>query len=176
MPDWDQPTVDRLRSLWGEGHSTSIIGQRLGVSKNAVVGKAHRLNLPARPSPIRITTRSCRSSADKSRRRQLDTTPDDLASLTTDGQPVLFAPLTPAATAKLPTVHASPLLASSRPLHSTHQCSWPIGEPGTASFHFCTSNAEVGRPYCPAHCSIAYKPRRSRVQMEEVSFNREAVA
>ena len=43
----------RVRQLWSEGHSTAEIGRRMGVTKNAVVGKAHRLDLPARPSPIR---------------------------------------------------------------------------------------------------------------------------
>src|SRR5215469_18190843 len=51
--EWAEETILRLRSLWDEGHSTAEIGRRLGVSKNAVVGKAHRLDLPARPSPIR---------------------------------------------------------------------------------------------------------------------------
>lgn len=50
---WADDTILRLRRLWDEGHSTNEIGRRLGVSKNAVVGKAHRLDLPARPSPIR---------------------------------------------------------------------------------------------------------------------------
>lgn len=51
--EWADETIIRLRELWSEGHSTAEIGRRLGVSKNAVVGKAHRLDLPARPSPIR---------------------------------------------------------------------------------------------------------------------------
>lgn len=51
--EWAEETVARLRMLWDEGFSTAEIGRRLGVSKNAVVGKAHRLDLPARPSPIR---------------------------------------------------------------------------------------------------------------------------
>jgi GcrA cell cycle regulator len=51
--EWADETIIRLRELWDEGHSTAEIGRRLGVSKNAVVGKAHRLDLPARPSPIR---------------------------------------------------------------------------------------------------------------------------
>ncbi len=51
--EWTEETITRLRSLWSEGHSTAEIGRRLGVSKNAVVGKAHRLDLAARPSPIR---------------------------------------------------------------------------------------------------------------------------
>ena len=51
--EWTPDTIARLRSLWSEGHSTAEIGRRLGASKNAVVGKAHRLNLPTRASPIR---------------------------------------------------------------------------------------------------------------------------
>ena len=51
--DWNDENVRRLKTLWAEGHSTAEIGRRMGVTKNAIVGKAHRLNLPARPSPIR---------------------------------------------------------------------------------------------------------------------------
>jgi GcrA cell cycle regulator len=50
---WNEETIRHLRVLWTEGHSTAEIGRRLGVSKNAIVGKAHRLDLDARPSPIR---------------------------------------------------------------------------------------------------------------------------
>jgi GcrA cell cycle regulator len=50
---WNEETIRHLRDLWAEGHSTAEIGRRLGVSKNAIVGKAHRLDLDARPSPIR---------------------------------------------------------------------------------------------------------------------------
>ena len=51
--EWADKTILRLRELWAEGHSTAEIGRRLGVSKNSIVGKAHRLELPARHSPIR---------------------------------------------------------------------------------------------------------------------------
>ena len=51
--EWNEETIARLRALWAEGLSTAEIGRRMGISKNAVVGKAHRLNLPARASPIR---------------------------------------------------------------------------------------------------------------------------
>ena len=51
--EWTEETIERLRAFWAEGLSTAEIGRRMGISKNAVVGKAHRLNLPARPSPIR---------------------------------------------------------------------------------------------------------------------------
>jgi GcrA cell cycle regulator len=51
--EWSDEVILQLRALWDEGHSTAEIGRRLGVTKNAIVGKAHRLDLPARPSPIR---------------------------------------------------------------------------------------------------------------------------
>ena len=51
--EWNDDVIVQLRTLWDEGHSTAEIGRRLGVTKNAIVGKAHRLDLPARPSPIR---------------------------------------------------------------------------------------------------------------------------
>ena len=50
---WDDETIRVLRELWAQGLSTAEIGRRLSVSKNAIVGKAHRLELDARPSPIR---------------------------------------------------------------------------------------------------------------------------
>lgn len=50
---WTDEKVDTLKQLWSEGHTTGEIGKKLGVSKNAVVGKAHRLGLESRPSPIK---------------------------------------------------------------------------------------------------------------------------
>ncbi|QCE32664.1 GcrA cell cycle regulator [Acetobacteraceae bacterium] len=51
--EWTDEVIERLKTLWAEGHSTAEIGRRLGTTKNAVVGKAHRLKLPTRPSPIK---------------------------------------------------------------------------------------------------------------------------
>jgi hypothetical protein len=67
--EWAEETIVRLRALWDEGHSTAEIGRRLGVSKNAVVGKAHRLDLPARrrsgkrPATSLETSPDCRPDA-----------------------------------------------------------------------------------------------------------------
>lgn len=54
--EWTDALVARMRALWDEGLSTQAIGDRLGISKNAVVGKAHRLNFPSRSSPIKAST------------------------------------------------------------------------------------------------------------------------
>ena len=50
--EWTDDTIRELRQIWSEGHSTAEIGRRMGVTKNTVVGQAHRLDLPARPSPM----------------------------------------------------------------------------------------------------------------------------
>ncbi len=50
---WTPELIQNLSKLWAEGHSTAEIGRRLGISKNAVVGKAHRLALTPRPSPLK---------------------------------------------------------------------------------------------------------------------------
>jgi hypothetical protein len=49
---WPEPVIERLRALWAEGHSGAVIGRRLRVSRNAVLGKVHRLGLPPRTNPI----------------------------------------------------------------------------------------------------------------------------
>jgi GcrA cell cycle regulator len=54
---WPMEKIDLLRSLWARGDSGSEIGRIMGISKNAVVGRAHRLRLPARPSPIKVGQR-----------------------------------------------------------------------------------------------------------------------
>ena len=60
---WTPERIGNLESLWAEGHSTAEIGRRLGVSKNAVVGKAHRLGLPGRQSPIDAKRRQAKKDA-----------------------------------------------------------------------------------------------------------------
>lgn len=57
---WTDERIELLKSLWGEGLTTGEIGKRLGVSKNAVVGKAHRLGLKGRPSPIKRTRKAAK--------------------------------------------------------------------------------------------------------------------
>lgn len=51
--DWNDAAIQRLRDLWADGHSTAEIGRRMGVSKNSIVGKAHRLDLAKRADPVR---------------------------------------------------------------------------------------------------------------------------
>ncbi|HUB48226.1 MAG TPA: GcrA family cell cycle regulator [Acetobacteraceae bacterium] len=151
--DWNDVVIGRLRSLWEEGHSTAEIGRRLGVSKNAVVGKAHRLDLPDRPSPIR------RDFPPKPRPapRPPPTLPP-LPSLGSAPAPVVAKPVPPQATEWRP---AALRPSSVRPLGTrVIPCCWPIGHPGKPGFRFCEQGSVAGRPYCAQHCMLAYAKKR----------------
>ncbi len=165
--EWNQETIGRLRALWSEGHSTAEIGRRLGVSKNAVVGKAHRLDLSARPSPIRRDGSQASRSPPTPRRIEGPTLPPLLSAqkpmvpASPRPQPVRIPPPAPAAppilSAPPPRVQVVP-----RPFARTVACCWPIGEPGTKEFHFCDAGAVPGKPYCPEHAQLAYVRVRDR--------------
>ena len=150
--EWTAKAIDLLRALWAEGHSTAEIGRRMGVTKNAIVGKAHRLDLPARPSPIRKQEAGGSSAAP---RRRPSVREAALPAARIVPQPQPAAP-PPAATA--------PVAAAVRPFPraSMRSCCWPIGEPGTREFRFCAAEADPGRPYCAEHSAIAYVRARDR--------------
>ncbi len=156
--DWTAEAIERLKALWAEGHSTAEIGRRMGISKNAVVGKAHRLNLPARPSPIRRDAEPRPAPAPRA--------PRPIPAARVAPPPVLRpAPVVPAptpvvATLPAPVVRAFP---AARPRLGSRSCCWPIGEPGTSGFRFCGAEPMAGKPYCTEHAALAYvKPRDRR--------------
>ena len=152
--DWNDEAIGRLRALWDEGHSTAEIGRRLGITKNAVVGKAHRLTLPARPSPIRRTPGEASSPRRPAPRRVSGPT---LPSLIAAAAPAPRTPEPPRPQIALRAVPAAP-----RPPGRVSACCWPIGEPGTPSFRFCSDTAMHGRPYCADHAALAYVKVRDR--------------
>ena len=154
--DWTDDVIGRLKALWAEGVSTAEIGRRIGVSKNAVVGKAHRLLLEPRPSPIR---RGAPAAAPKrpAVRRTTGPTLPTMAPAATERERVMPPPPPPVSTPApvLRAVHRAPggrLVA----------CCWPIGEPGTRSFRFCDAESLPGKPYCGAHAALAYVKVRDR--------------
>ncbi len=148
---WTDERIAQLKAGWEGGMTASQIAEMLGegVSRNAVIGKAHRLGLESRPSPVKAGE-----------------------------EEVVAAPATaaPAVVAALPTpVAARP--AAKRPVRtgkaarttlldlSEKVCKWPIGHPGEPDFHFCGKPSQAGFPYCTEHCLVAYQaqlPRRDR--------------
>ncbi len=126
---WTDERISDLVRLWDAGHSASHIGKVLGVTKNAVIGKAHRLKLPARPSPIRRTP----------------------------GGPRLPKPAPVAK--RVPKIPVRPVFRATRARHGAPACLWPIGDPSEADFHFCGGETVPGKPYCLEHCARAYVTR-----------------
>jgi GcrA cell cycle regulator len=165
--EWAEETILRLRALWDEGLSTAEIGRRLGVSKNAVVGKAHRLDLPARPSPIRRDGNGGGAPRRTSPRRVAGPTLPPLSS--TSAMPALGT--SPSLLAHVPAAlprpappppPPRPAPAAPRSYGRVVTCCWPIGEPGTRSFRFCDVASEPGKPYCSDHVKLAYVKVRDR--------------
>jgi GcrA cell cycle regulator len=173
--EWTEETIARLRELWDEGHSTAEIGRRMGISKNAVVGKAHRLNLEGRPSPIRREGDAEPQPVSVRRRVTGPTLPPltaalpatlplaaapDSAPAPVPAPPPVPRPAAVAARAEM----AKPQLVVPVPVRPvrTHSCCWPLGDPGTRSFRFCDAGATQGKPYCAEHAAIAYVKVRDR--------------
>ena len=140
--NWSDERVEQLKSLWTEGLSASQIARALGgVTRNAVIGKVHRLGLAGRASPSR------------SERPRMP-----------------MAPKAPSVRSHVPAVpvveedplqledgsHATVLTISDR------MCRWPIGDPAATEFHFCGRSPKAGSPYCEAHARKAYQPQQAR--------------
>jgi GcrA cell cycle regulator len=161
--EWNEETIARLRALWAEGLSTAEIGRRMSISKNAVVGKAHRLNLPARPSPIRREG-SGGVPRPVAPRRVTGPTLPPLAAASAPAPQLVTAPLSqpPAAPSSVPRVVASRPASTTFRAIRPQSCCWPIGEPGTKSFRFCDAEATTGKPYCQEHAALAYVKVRDR--------------
>ncbi len=164
---WTDAKIARLTQLWAEGLATAEIARRLNLSKNAVVGKAHRLRLSERPSPIKPREggqpHRIAPAPPPGRRTGRPTLPRlaclrrPLAAATPDGA---LLPSPPS-----PSLEASALGTSTRP-RAAQPCCWPLGEPGSPRFRHCAAPATAGKPYCAAHCRLAYV--RGRAAPEEL--------
>jgi GcrA cell cycle regulator len=156
---WTEERVDLLKKLWADGLSASQIAAQLGgVTRNAVIGKVHRLSLSGRAKP-----------AASLRPRKLRTAPLARPSprhfiagntaLKTHAQPAprrLPAPV-PIEDIVVPISLNISLLA----LNDT-MCKWPIGDPAADGFHFCGHRNWNSLPYCEYHSRLAYQPAERR--------------
>ncbi len=154
--EWNEQRIEILRKLWGQGQTASQIAAILGgITRNAVIGKAHRLGLTGRPSPIK---REGEAGSEPRRKAALPTRRALPSAASFPAAPrgeTMPRPEMRAAPVSAPTRPASP--PPPRSLHSgTKTCSWPVGDPKHADFHFCGAPSEPGRSYCAEHCAVAY--------------------
>jgi GcrA cell cycle regulator len=142
---WTDERIALLKKLWGEGKSAAEIAKALGggLTRNAVIGKAHRLKLSNRVSPIQQNNKK---------------TPAPAAKVVEEKKTVAVK----AAPPKRTTSGVSMVNLKDR------MCRWPSGDPKDADFHFCGCEIVPGLPYCEDHAKAAYQtPSRSRVLAAE---------
>jgi GcrA cell cycle regulator len=146
--------------MWDAGVSTAAIGRLLGCGKNAVVGKARRLDLPSRPSPIRESAPGAPPSLRQirvQRKQSSSVRLPPLAVLSVPEPEVIMAPIQkkpPAPPAREQTAFASHQFPPKR------KCLFPFGELGTKGFRFCGEYVVTPGPYCDQCRRIAYSPKR----------------
>ncbi len=156
---WTEDRVAVLTKLWAEGLSASQIAKELGgVTRNAVIGKVHRLGLSGRAKPSRPKNVTPRK-ASPTRRKKTDKKPEKIVAKTvedkTASEPVRV--LAPLEAKPLPNGEYATVLTI-----RDHMCKWPIGDPAQSDFRFCGRRIKAGEPYCEAHCDVAYQPSRRR--------------
>lgn len=152
---WTEDRVEILTKLWAEGLSASQIAKELGeVTRNAVIGKVHRLGLSGRAKPSNPTKKPTRkATAARTRAARLPSAPRKQRS-------TISVPPPP------PPIEAKPMANGKYATILTirdHMCKWPIGDPSTSEFRFCGRKTEdKDEPYCTAHSRVAYQPSRRR--------------
>lgn len=147
-PGWSHERVELLKKLWADGLSASQIALRIGeVTRNAVIGKVHRLGLAGRATTSRVRTARPRSPA------------------------TIFVPVSKPsarpykalpAQILLPLLDETPNTGCSLADLTETMCHFPIGDPKRPGFHYCGRRKSFGSPYCEHHAAIAYNPAASK--------------
>jgi GcrA cell cycle regulator len=142
---WNEKNVNKLKELWGKGNTASQIAEIIGgISRNAVIGKAHRLNLSSK-----IKTRNASSS------QSFDNSSEENDYKQKQGRKSKFKSLLiekdfePENPKKLEELDES-------------SCKWPVGHPEEASFYFCGRSSLKNFSYCKLHLLYAYQPKGRR--------------
>ena len=176
---WTDERVDTLKRLWTEGLSASQIAKQLGgVSRNAVIGKVHRLGLEGRAAKAPKAPETVSPDAPEPRPAAA-ASPDNVTPLRpADPPPGAAAPEPEPLRADNDTGATAfedvtdddaeseivvPVPRKLKLVQLTERtCKWPIGDPMHDDFHFCGHEAEEGRPYCEYHSSLAFQPASER--------------
>ena len=181
---WTDDRVEILKKMWGDGKSASQIAKELGgVTRNAVIGKVHRLGLSNRsggggPAPKPAPKEQPVEAEAKPTPKPKAPEPKSLDPMmapakviprpklvVTAGQPLPPQPsaneISPEALASVREIEKKAKRLSVMEL-TERTCKWPVGDPATDDFWFCGLPAQTGKPYCEAHVGVAFQPMSSR--------------
>ena len=156
---WTDERVEMLKKLWLDGLSASQIAKQLGgVTRNAVIGKVHRLGLSGRAAPSQPARPAFK--APRPARPAATTVPVARRAVPPQGReaasPATRAPSPPLAPQPEERGVATVLTLGA------HMCKWPIGDPATDDFTFCGRRSADEGPYCVEHARVAYQPQQSK--------------
>ncbi len=184
---WTDDRVEQLKTLWTEGMSASQIAKELGgVTRNAVIGKVHRLGLSSRnqgkpeaaekPAEPAVATAAVAPAIEEVARAPEPESPvrkepvADSVKASDDKTSELPAPVTaPEGMVTIPSENQVDIAEIDRDAHklglmdlTERTCKWPIGDPSRGEFYFCGHAVVPGKPYCKGHTAAAYQPMSSR--------------
>jgi GcrA cell cycle regulator len=187
---WNDERVELLKKMWGEGQSASQIAKELGgVTRNAVIGKVHRLGLSnrngsgastaaaeakpapaaeAKPKPAPKPAAKPEPKPAAKTEAPAEATPAPVSrikAIIPAGQPLPPQPsaneIDPEALAKVSEIEKKAKRLTLMEL-TERTCKWPVGDPATEDFWFCGLPVQSGKPYCEAHVGVAFQPMSNR--------------
>jgi GcrA cell cycle regulator len=161
---WNDERVELLKKLWSDGLSASQIAGRLGgVTRNAVIGKVHRLGLSGRATTSRMKSHRPRARTQTARRLMKPRFP-------TMGNPAFRNLLAESEPYTPPAEELDIPLNERKSIQTLTEisCRWPIGDPQHSDFHFCGRKKVTGLPYCEFHARRAFQPPQPRRRDREV--------
>lgn len=176
---WTDDRVETLKKMWGEGQSASQIAKELGgVTRNAVIGKVHRLGLSNRSGGGGTSKAAAKDKVAPKARAKAAPKAAAAKGAVPASKPIhIRRQIIPAGQPLPPQPSANEIspeaLASVREVEKTSKkislmeltertCKWPVGDPATEDFWFCGLPAKTGKPYCEAHVGVAFQPMSSR--------------
>lgn len=170
---WDSVMLKKLKGLMGKGLSTSEIGKRLGMSKNAVVGKLNRLGWNSKAGGVvaeSATTTTKKTTSGRGTKKTSSVASAKNTRTTSKKNTTKAGARGAGTTGTKKTTSGGRTLNKTLAMHQRiiqhslemanlkpNQCRWPIGDPDSENFHFCGAPVFVGKPYCYEHCKQAYQ-------------------